>query len=457
MSYQLLPSLSQDEYESLKASIAKHGVLSPIEVDEDGEILDGHHRVKICDELGINSWPTVTKRFGSEEEKQAYIYMVNLARRQLSRDQFKEIREQQKKLALLFKQQDKSQEEVAGLLGVEQGTVSKWLCQANISIIPENNTNIDLRLSVSQEQKDDIFQRAQEGQIQAEIAADYKLSQGRVSQIVKEEERKQKKQAKREAKASQPKPKIIIPLIKVGDAAHLALDDETIDVIITSPPYNLGAEKWPMGGQGRESRENGIGYQDAMLEDQYQAWQIECLIEWYRVAKPGTSLFYNHQVRQKEGEMVHPLDWLRSPDNPWLLRQEIIWDRESTHNHCSFLLWPHDERIYWMTKGKPTLPEDGLQEPGKDSEHDKKRSTIWRFHGPEPNTWHPAPFPPELPRRCLKLIGLPNIVVLDPFGGRMTTCQVASELGYRSIGIDINPVYIERAKEENGWTTENET
>ena len=446
MAYQLLPPLSQDEYESLKTSIAKYGVLVPVEVDESGNVLDGHHRIEICNELGLNDWPTVTKTFGSEEEKQAYIYMVNLARRQLSRDQLKEIREEQRQLALLFKRQGKRQNEIGGLLGVSQSTISTWLCQENISNINTNNANIDLRLSIMQEQKDDIFERTQQGDTQAKIAADYGISQGRISQVVNEEKRKRKKKAKKKAKVAQPKPNIVVPVIMVGDAGNLDLDDAIIDVIITSPPYNLGSEYWPMGGQGRQPRENGIGYEDSKPEDEYQKEQIDWLIEWYRVAKFGASLFYNHKVRQKEGEMIHPLDWLRSPDNPWILRQEVIWDRESTHNHCPSLFWPQDERIYWMTKGKPIISEDGIGLP-----------SVWRFHGPEPDTWHPAPFPVELPTRCLKAIGRSGIMVLDPCGGRMTTCKVASEMGYKSIGVDINPAYVDKAKEENGWTNESET
>ncbi len=219
-----------------------------------------------------------------------------------------------------------------------------------------------------------------------------------------------------------------------GDAEHLPLDPDTVDVIITSPPYNLGSEHWPMGID-RTPRDEGIGYEDERDEPKYQAWQIRCLIDWHRVAKDGASLFYNHKVRQKEGTIIHPITWLLSQRNPWVIRQEIIWDRTSTHNHCSVLFWPHDERIYWLTKGKPILPEDSIGE-----------STIWRFHGPTPNTWHPAPFSEELPKRCLEAIGRPGIVVLDPFGGSMTTCRVASAMGYESIGVDLNKEYIEKVR-----------
>jgi site-specific DNA-methyltransferase (adenine-specific) len=217
----------------------------------------------------------------------------------------------------------------------------------------------------------------------------------------------------------------------------------SVDLIITSPPYNLGAEQWPMGGQEqapRQPRAGGIGYDDAMSEDEYQAWQVRVFIELYRVAKDGASFFYNHKVRQRDGEIIHPMDWLRCPDNPWLLRQEIIWDRKSTHNHTPALFWPQDERIYWMTKGKPELKEEGIKMP-----------SVWIFHGPVANTWHPAPFSPELPTRIMEQIERPGITVLDPFAGSFTTIQVALERGHKAIGVDISSEYIKQAIEEHQW------
>lgn len=236
------------------------------------------------------------------------------------------------------------------------------------------------------------------------------------------------------------------PKLYLGRAENLDfLFDESIDIIITSPPYNLGSEKWPMGGvtdptnDGREERKKGIGYTDLMPEKDYQDWQIECLKELYRVAKGGASFFYNHKIRQSQGKIIHPIDWLRR--SPWIIRQEIVWDRVSTHNHCAQLFWPTDERIYWLTKGKPILPSKPIGQP-----------TVWRFFGPVPNTWHPAPFCEELPKRCLAAIGYPGAIILDPFGGSMTTCYVAQEMGYQSIGIDINKEYLEQAQKTHGWT-----
>lgn len=241
----------------------------------------------------------------------------------------------------------------------------------------------------------------------------------------------------REGLPSNPKPQLF-----VGRAEKMTfLDDTSVNIIITSPPYNLGQEKWPMGGNGRTPRETGIGYsthEDDMPENQYQDWQQQCLEEFYRVAKQGASLFYNHKIRQRGGSIIHPVSWLQGTTK-WLLRQEVIWDRKSTHNHTPALFWPQDERIYWLTKGKPNLGDKSIGLP-----------SIWRQFGPRPNAGHPAPFTPELPKMILRAIGKPGDVILDPFGGSMTTCIVASAMGYKSIGVDISEDYIKKASEVLG-------
>jgi SAM-dependent methyltransferase len=80
--YQLLPALTPEEYAALKADIAKRGVLVPVEKDEDGNIIDGHHRDIIARELGVPC-PEVVRHFGSEREKREHAILMNLARRHL--------------------------------------------------------------------------------------------------------------------------------------------------------------------------------------------------------------------------------------------------------------------------------------------------------------------------------------------------------------------------------------
>ncbi|GIV51804.1 MAG: hypothetical protein KatS3mg038_2325 [Candidatus Kapaibacterium sp.] len=87
----LLPHLSEEEFEALKADIAQRGVQVPVEYDEHGNILDGHHRVRACHELGIKDWPRIVRVGLSEEEKIEHALALNLVRRHLTREQRQEL------------------------------------------------------------------------------------------------------------------------------------------------------------------------------------------------------------------------------------------------------------------------------------------------------------------------------------------------------------------------------
>ncbi len=91
MQYQLMPDLSVDEFESLKADIAARGVMVPVELDEAGAVLDGHHRVRACAELGLTDYPRIIRTGMSEDEKREHVLALNLERRHLSREQRAEL------------------------------------------------------------------------------------------------------------------------------------------------------------------------------------------------------------------------------------------------------------------------------------------------------------------------------------------------------------------------------
>src|SRR3990172_1418026 len=117
----LLPPLSTDEFESLKASIKRDGVRDAILVDEDGNIIDGHHRYKIDKDA-----PRTVVKVPSVPEKKALVYKTNLTRRNLSPAQKSDIKKEQKKLAKELNQAGWKQREISELLGVDRTTVSFW-------------------------------------------------------------------------------------------------------------------------------------------------------------------------------------------------------------------------------------------------------------------------------------------------------------------------------------------
>jgi ParB-like chromosome segregation protein Spo0J len=75
--------LTKQEYDLLKQSIAQEGLYETIKINQSGDVLDGHHRLKICQELGIEPRFEV-KQFDDELQEELYVIDINLARRQLN-------------------------------------------------------------------------------------------------------------------------------------------------------------------------------------------------------------------------------------------------------------------------------------------------------------------------------------------------------------------------------------
>lgn len=79
-----LPPLPDEEYESLKASIARYGQLVPILTTFAGEVIDGHHRKRACAELELSPWCHALEADADADELKSLAFVVNLARRQLT-------------------------------------------------------------------------------------------------------------------------------------------------------------------------------------------------------------------------------------------------------------------------------------------------------------------------------------------------------------------------------------
>lgn len=120
MVYQVMPDLTTEEYGELKADIQARGVMVPIEFDEDGNVLDGHHRLQACKELGIIEYPSIIREGLTEEEKRTHARKLNMARRHLTQEQKRELIRQQ-----LKETPEKSDRQIAAGLGVGHATVSR--------------------------------------------------------------------------------------------------------------------------------------------------------------------------------------------------------------------------------------------------------------------------------------------------------------------------------------------
>ncbi len=220
------------------------------------------------------------------------------------------------------------------------------------------------------------------------------------------------------------------------------LEDKSIDLIITSPPYN----KAGFNGKVKRNKKNdiwnktidygGITDIDCMDEVDYEEWQIKILNECFRVLKDDGSMFYNHKIRVKKNEISHPLMWINQ--SKFKCRQIITWDRLSSPNPDTCRYVPTTELIFWLNKTNksPKFCRDN---------NAMFQTEVWRLP-PNKNTKHPAPFPVEIPDNIIPSVAQgENIVVLDPFMGSGTVAVSALKNGCSYIGFDLFSEYVEMA------------
>lgn len=214
--------------------------------------------------------------------------------------------------------------------------------------------------------------------------------------------------------------------------------DNTIDLTITSPPYNLG-EKHHTGNNVFEAYDE---YIDDMPEGEYQSNQIEVLNAIYRATKQGGSVMYNHKNRIKNGKQITPYEWLLKTD--WTLKQEVVWFNGSQNfDKCRF--YPMTERIYWLSKGTDTNFTNAI------NQHDLIKDTA---EGTDKE--HKRAFPVKLARRFM--LCFPHAeLIFDPYMGSGTTAIAALNEKRNYIGTEISKKYFELANKridyENAQTS----
>lgn len=226
----LLPPLSITEFAALKADIINNGgVHTPIVVDENNNILDGHHRYKIDQNAPFQVISGL-----SMEEKIAYVLGTNMKRRNLSVEQKKELRQKMKTVAIALNKAGKTQEQIAVLLGIDRTTVSNWLNSNNVNNHIVTKSDGRIRLPINAEAI--ILNRTEAGETQAQIAADYGVTQRTIGLHIEKAKKKREDKLKREALIKNAAGKsdkwhIYQANMQGWNAPHL------YDFIITDPPY----------------------------------------------------------------------------------------------------------------------------------------------------------------------------------------------------------------------------
>jgi len=211
---------------------------------------------------------------------------------------------------------------------------------------------------------------------------------------------------------------------------------ESIDLIVTSPPYNIknstgNGLKCGRGGKWANAAllKGYATYDDNMPHEDYVAWQRDCLSAMMRLIKDTGAIFYNHKWRVQNGLLQDRSDIVA--DFP--VRQIIIWKRNGGINFNPGYFLPTYEVIYLIAKRHFKLA------PKANAQGD-----VWEITQTRDNP-HPAPFPVELAEKCIA--STHANVVLDPFMGSGTTAVAAQSLGRNWIGIDISEDYCRMAND----------
>ena len=226
------------------------------------------------------------------------------------------------------------------------------------------------------------------------------------------------------------------------------------DMILTSPPYNIGSKAKKntggrkLGGFDQKNFSSIIGYKDNLPEDVYQESQIDFL-NWANDAlNPNGVLIYNHKDRQKDGRLISPYEWLNKGN--LVVRDHATWDRGSTHNHEKRHVYNQTEHIFVLSKPGAKFYFQNKNFPWAD-DGNKGVGNIFRVSRAK-NIGHCAPMPLKLAMFIIDLWCPKGGSVCDPYNGSGTSLIAAIMIGRTYVGAEREKKFVDmtlkRIKEE---------
>ncbi|AMW33244.2 site-specific DNA-methyltransferase [Fervidobacterium islandicum] len=219
------------------------------------------------------------------------------------------------------------------------------------------------------------------------------------------------------------------------------LPDNSIHLMVTSPPYNVGKE-----------------YDEDLTLNEYRDFLKRVWREVYRVLVPGGRACINlANLGRKPYIPLHVYVIEDMLEVGFLMRGEVVWNKGATAS--SSTAWGS-----WMSASNPSLRDvheyilifskgtfTRKNPKGRKSTISKEEfleftKSIWTFPAESAKKiGHPAPFPVELPYRCIQLYTFEGEVVLDPFMGSGQTAIAALMTGRNYVGYEINEEYLNLA------------
>jgi len=222
-----------------------------------------------------------------------------------------------------------------------------------------------------------------------------------------------------------------------------AIRKSSIDLVVTSPPYNVDVQY-----------EN---YKDDIPYDEYLVFTRKWLTKCYTLIKDDGRLCLNIPLdKNKGGQQSVCADITTiAKEVGWKYHATIVWNEQNISRRTAWGSWLSASAPFVIAPVEVILVlyKESWQKTNGSKKSDITRDEflewtngVWNFSGESKNKiGHPAPFPVELPKRCIKLFSFVGDTVLDPFLGSGTTLIACLENNRAGIGVEINKNYCELA------------
>ncbi len=222
-----------------------------------------------------------------------------------------------------------------------------------------------------------------------------------------------------------------------------AIEPASLDLIVTSPPYNVDIQY--------NSHEDGADYAS------YLDFSLRWLTKTFSLTRGGGRLCLNVPLdKNKGGQQSVAADMTTlAKQVGWKYHSTIIWNEQNISRRTAWGSWMKASAPYVIAPVEVILVlyKDEWKRDSTGRVSDIQRDEflawtngVWNFNGEsKKRTGHPAPFPVELPRRCIKLFSFVGDTVLDPFLGSGSTAIAALQNHRQMIGVEVDEKYCQLA------------
>lgn len=228
-----------------------------------------------------------------------------------------------------------------------------------------------------------------------------------------------------------------------GDFLTENFEENYVDLVVTSPPYNVGIDY--------------NEFVDNISYEEYLTWSKKWLLKVYKILKDDGRICLNIPLDKNKGgqQSVYADIVTIAKEIGFKYHSTIIWNEGNISRRTAWGSWMSARAPYVIAPVEVIVVlykkvwkkiRKGISDITKE-EFIEWTNGVWVFPGEsKKKVGHPAPFPEELPKRCIKLFSYVEDLVLDPFVGSGTTLIAGYKLNRRVVGVELSKDYFELAK-----------